>query len=180
MVAAKEAVTAGLAQACLDGLVGIGRGGTLSTLQTRYCKESVLLDPSEDGVWVIPPFTPQLAKVAEPAETAGGIGARESGVAAEAGAGTTAGATSGTATAAKPGGTIRRFVVRGDVPIENWGELFRCFVGPAARMNLKKLQLGVQFEMILPDGRTLSENDPALKAMKEAARQLGLTFEVGE
>jgi hypothetical protein len=47
-------------------------------------------------------------------------------------------------------------------------------------MNLKKLGLGVQFEMVLPEDRTLSENDPALKAMKEAARQLGLTFEVGE
>jgi hypothetical protein len=45
-------------------------------------------------------------------------------------------------------------------------------------MNLKKLGLGVQFEMVLPDDRTLSQNDPALKAMKEAARQLGLTFEV--
>ncbi|GIV84220.1 MAG: hypothetical protein KatS3mg052_1227 [Candidatus Roseilinea sp.] len=45
-------------------------------------------------------------------------------------------------------------------------------------MNLKKLGLGVQFEMVLPEDRPLSENDPALKAMQEAARQLGLTFEV--
>ncbi|HWP99514.1 MAG TPA: hypothetical protein VNK92_03495 [Vicinamibacterales bacterium] len=40
--------------------------------------------------------------------------------------------------------------------------------------------LGVQFEMELPEGKAPNENDPALKAMKEAARQLGLTFEVGE
>ncbi|MEW6297438.1 MAG: hypothetical protein AB1671_06825, partial [Thermodesulfobacteriota bacterium] len=114
-------------------------------------------------------------------ETAGaGIGAGESGVGGGRGASTTPSESSGTATTAKPGakGTVRRFVVRGDVPVENWGELFRCFVGPAARMNLKKLGLGVQFEMVLPDDRTLSQNDPALKAMKEAARQLGLTFEV--
>jgi len=45
-------------------------------------------------------------------------------------------------------------------------------------MNLKKLGLGVQFEMVLPEDRSLSENDPALKAMKEAARQLGLKLEV--
>jgi hypothetical protein len=45
-------------------------------------------------------------------------------------------------------------------------------------MNLKKLHLGVQFEMELPQGQALGEHDPALKAMKEAARQLGLTFEV--
>ena len=47
-------------------------------------------------------------------------------------------------------------------------------------MNLKKLGLGVQFEMVLPEDRTLSENDPTPKAMKEAARQLGLAFEAGE
>jgi len=183
MVAAKEAVAAGLAQACADGLVGVGRAGSLSTLQTRYCKQSVSLDPSEDGVWIIPPFTPEPTKAPGGEETAGaGVPAGESRVAGGAGSGTTSGETWGTATAPKPGakGTVRRFVVRGDVPVENWGELFRCFVGPAARMNLKKLQLGVQFEMVLPEGRELGENDPALKAMKEAARQLGLEFEIDE
>ncbi|MCL6508610.1 MAG: ATP-binding protein, partial [Bryobacteraceae bacterium] len=178
MVAAKEAVTEGLAQACADGLVGVGRGGSLSTLHTRYCKQSVSLDPSEDGVWIIPPFTPEPAKAPGGEETAGaGVGAGEPG---GAGVVTTTGEASGTAIAEKPGakGTVRRFVVQGNVPVENWGELFRCFVGPAARMNLKKLGLGVQFEMVLPEDRSLSENDPALKAMKEAARQLGLKLEI--
>ncbi|TXF10373.1 ATP-binding protein [Pelomicrobium methylotrophicum] len=179
MIAAKEAVTAGLAQACADGLVGIGRGGSLSTLQTRYCKQAVSLDPSEDGVWIIPPFTPEPAKVPGGAETAG-VGAGKTGAAGGAGAGSTAGEGLGTTTETKPGakGTVRRLVVRGAVPVENWGELFRCFVGPAARMNLKKLGLGVHFEMVLPEDRPLSENDPALKAMKEAARQLGLELDI--
>ena len=171
MVTAKEAVTAGLTQACADGLVGVGRGGSISTLLTRYCKQSVSLDPSEDGLWIIPPFTPEPAKVQGGEETAGvGVGTGEPSAA------------GGTATAEETvaKGTVRRFVVRGEVPVENWGELFRCFVGPAARMNLKKLGLGVQFEMVLPEGRALSENDPALKTMKEAARQLGLTLQIEE
>ncbi len=182
MVAAKEAVTAGLAQACVDGLVGVGRGASLASLQARYCRESVSLDPSEDGVWIIPPFTPEPAKVPGSEELAGAeVGAGEPGAAGGTGAGTSS-ETSGTSTATKPGakGTVRRFVVRGDVPVENWGELFRCFVGPAARMNLKKLGLGVQFEMVLPEDRPLGENDPTLKAMTEAARQLGLSFEIVE
>lgn len=45
-------------------------------------------------------------------------------------------------------------------------------------MNLSKLGLGVQFEMVLPDDRPLSADDPAVKTMKEAARQLGLEFEI--
>jgi hypothetical protein len=183
MVATKEVVTAGLAQACADGLVGIGRGASLQTLQTRYCKQSVSLDPSEDGVWIIPPFTPEPAKVPESEELAGvGGGAGEAAAAGGTGVGTPSAGTSGTATVTKPGakGTVRRFVVRGNVLVENWGELFRCFVGPAARMNLKKLGLGVHFEMVLPEDRSLSENDPALKAMKEAARQLGLDLTIEE
>ncbi|GIU92123.1 MAG: hypothetical protein KatS3mg011_1029 [Acidimicrobiia bacterium] len=64
------------------------------------------------------------------------------------------------------------------VAVENWGELFRCFVGPAARMNLKRLDLGVHFEMVLPEDQPLGDNDPALKSMKEAARQLGLELDI--
>lgn len=58
--------------------------------------------------------------------------------------------------------------------------LFRCFVSPAVHMNLKNLHLGVQFEMEVPEGQELNPNNPALKAMKESARQLRLTFEVEE
>ena len=48
------------------------------------------------------------------------------------------------------------------------------------RMNLKKLSLGIQFEMeTLPD-KELDMNDPSLKAMEEAARQLGIKFETEE
>ena len=65
--------------------------------------------------------------------------------------------------------TVRRFVDQGEVPVESWGELFRCFVGPAARMPLKKPGLGVRFEMALPDDGALSEDDAVLKAMREAA-----------
>ena len=181
MVVGKEAVTAGLAQACADGLVGIGRGGSLSMLQARYCKQSVSLDPNEDGLWIIPPFVSDALSVQGGTETTqSGAGPGGSDVGSGSTPGSAAGGTIETAAAGKFGAksTVRRLIVRGDVPVENWGELFRCFVGPAARMNLKKLHLGVQFEMELPEGRLLTENDPAVKAMKEAARQLGLKLEV--
>ena len=47
-------------------------------------------------------------------------------------------------------------------------------------MRLKKLGLGVRFEMALPDDGAVSEDDAALKAMKEAARQLGLKLQIEE
>jgi hypothetical protein len=75
---------------------------------------------------------------------------------------------------------VRRFSVRGTVPVESWGDLFRCFVNPAARMQLGKLRLGIQFEMEAGADKTVDPNDPTIKAMREAARQLGLDFDVDE
>ena len=182
MIASKEAVTAGLAQACAGGLVGIGRGGGVSSLLTWHCRQPVSLDPTEDGVWIIPPFAPEPTKPPGDEETHGTsirTGERIADSAIGAGTATgTGGAASDEPAAAKR--TVQRFVVRGEVPAESWGELFRCFVAPAVRMNLKKLGLSVQFEMVLSEDGALTENDPTLKAMKEAARQLGLTLQIEE
>ncbi|MBI2917634.1 MAG: ATP-binding protein [Chloroflexi bacterium] len=175
MIASKEAVSTGLAQACKDGLVGIGRGVTVSNLQAKYCRQSVFVDPNEDGVWVIPPFeiaplTPPLTGAPQPrvGEPTGGGGVQP-------------GPVEGPVTPPTPTKpVVRRLVIRGSVPQESWADIFRAFVGPAARMHLKKLSLGIQFEMETGADQSLDENDQTLKTMREAARQLGLEFEAGE
>jgi len=179
MIAAREAVTEGLARACADGLLGIGRGASLSSLLERRCREAVTLDPNEEGVWILPPFDNEAASRQG---TAGGSTGEGPMRVAEARGGMLS-----PSTAASVGGVsqpqgverrfVRRIVVEGEVAVENWSELFRCFVGPAARMNLQKLALGVRFELVLPQDGYLSEGDPGFKAMKEAARQLGLKFD---
>jgi len=60
------------------------------------------------------------------------------------------------------------------VPLESWTDVFRCFVGPAARLGLKNLQLGISFKLVAQDDQPLDPDDPTLKAMREAARQLGI------
>jgi hypothetical protein len=70
-------------------------------------------------------------------------------------------------------------MISGAVPLDNWSEIFRCFVNPAARLNLKRLRLGIHFELEAQDNQPLDPNDPTVKAMKEAARQLGLECEEG-
>jgi hypothetical protein len=47
-------------------------------------------------------------------------------------------------------------------------------------MQLKKLDLNVQFRMEARADTPLSSDDQALKAMREAAKQLGLKFETNE
>src|SRR5208282_3182625 len=59
MIASRTAVTSGVASACRDGVLGIGRGLSLSNLRSTYCRQDVALDPNEDGVWIIPPFEPE-------------------------------------------------------------------------------------------------------------------------
>jgi hypothetical protein len=182
IIASRAAAATGLAQACTDGLIGIARGATLANLQARYCKQPVSIDPNEDGVWVIPPFDVEQPKPL--VQLAPGQSRGEPPTIAP----TSTGTTTDTPDSALPGtgGTtgkaakqVRSFVIRGAVPVENYGELFRCFVGPAVRMNLK-MRLGVEFEMQVDSEQPLDANDPALKKMQEAAAQLRLNFETRE
>ena len=175
MVAAKEAVTAGLAQACADGLIGIGRGATAKNLQTRYCRQMVEIDGSEDGVWIIPAFE---STKPEPASKDGSAKGEPEPSGDKTGtSGTTAQPTGDGTKSGEKERTVRRLLIRGKVPQESWADVFRSFVGPAARMHLKKLDLGIEFEMELGSEPL---NDATLKNMREAAKQLGLEFEEKE
>jgi len=59
----------------------------------------------------------------------------------------------------------------------NCAELFRCFAGTAVRMRRKGLRLDMQFDLATQPGKGLDPNDSTLKAMREAARQLGRAFD---
>ena len=63
---------------------------------------------------------------------------------------------------------------------ENWPDVFRCFVAPGVRLNLRKLQLGIDFQFETQDGQPLNLDDPAVKAMIESARQLGLELNTSD
>lgn len=182
MVADKKAVTAGLAQACENGLLGIGRGGGLSSLLTRCCRQPVSLDPTEDGVWIIPPFDPEPETSSRDQKQHGhGEGKTGYGHGADRRTETDAIKDSGRITPDQKTSdkrTVRRFIVQGEIPAESWSELFRCFVNPAARMHLKKLGLGVRFEITFYDDDAMSENDERFRNMKESARQLGLKLQI--
>lgn len=173
MIASKDAVVQGLAQACKDGILGIGRGVNMTNIQSRSCREQVFIDPNEDGLWIVLPFTPEEGK---------GEGA-VTGAEGTAGTATTATSKTGTSIteiAETVKATIQSVVIKGYVPLDSWGDIFRCFVNPAARMQLKKLNLGIQFEIEPSSDHPIDKNDPAFKAMQEAAKQLGLSIEIKE
>ena len=171
MIASREAVTQGLSEACKNRVVGIGRGLKVDNLQKRWIGEALPLDPAEEGVWIIPPFTEEPSseetreeKKKKDEALSDDTDAKNKLIEPEA-----------------PGAKgITRITITGAVPTESWADLFRSFVNPAARMRLKHLRLGIQFELEAPADQPLSEDDPAYKSMKEAAQQLGLKFEAGK
>jgi hypothetical protein len=68
-------------------------------------------------------------------------------------------------------------LIEGNVPLENWTEVFRCFISPATRMGVKSLQLGITIKLVAQNGHPLAPDSPELKSMREAAKQLGLHLE---
>jgi hypothetical protein len=172
MISAADAVVQGLSQACKDRVIGIGRGVSPEKLQAKKCGEYVAIDRAEEGVWIIPPFSEE----APPAKG----GARQDG-----------GGRSGSATEggddedatqddriSPPSGTqpaqVTSLTIGGTVAMESWTELFRCFINPAAKLNLKALQLAIEFKLVTQEGHPLPSDHPTLTAMREAAKQLGL------
>jgi hypothetical protein len=174
MIASREAVTQGLSQACKDRLIGIGRGLKADNLQKRWCGEAITLDPAEEGMWIIPPFTE------EPTVTVPPSGDKPVAPVAPGGQGAspTAPVFGQTPPPPSKGKAIKKIIIRGAVPPESWADLFRSFVSPAARMPLKHLRLGIQFEMESSAEQPLSEDDPRIKAMKESAQQLSLDLDI--
>jgi hypothetical protein len=181
LVATADAVTQGLAQACRDRLIAIGRGTSPQNLQTKRCGEFVALDRAEDGVWIIPPFDEQPAVTPSP-------GGSTSTSAVSGGSPTTGSQTGNPTVAPVVTGTsatghthtadrLQSFRISGNVPLESWTDIFRFLISPATRLNLKTLRLGIDIKLVAQDGQPLNANDPALKGMREAAQQLGLEFE---
>lgn len=179
LIASRDAVLLGLQQACEERVIGIARGVNLNNLQKKWCGETVTLDPNEEGLWIIPPFEPeQVVPATTTVDTPTGSGGIQSGAI----PGETIpeqdrpGVDQSTTTTDR-GKLVERIQIKGNISLDNWAEVFRCFIAPAVRMNLKRLRLGINFDLETQAGQGLDENDPALKAMKEAARQLGVELE---
>src|SRR5207244_6345868 len=122
MVASSDSVILGLAQACKDRLIGIGRGTSPEKLQTRRCGEDVALDRGEEGVWIIPPFVEPAPEPATGGGTAqsGGGAAAQTVSATTAGQASTSGATATVTTDGKPRETATAIAITGNVPLESW------------------------------------------------------------
>ena len=177
MIAAREAVADGVAIACREGQIGIGRGASLEALTSRYCREGIAIDVTDEGTWIIPAFTPQPIETASSSTSAANGGTAAPGI-----PGTTPTASgempSGESAATGTKSQLRRVRIHGRVPVENWTQLFTSFISPAVKMQAK-VQIGFDIE-IKPGNASVTSDDQRIKSFKESARQLGLEFESEE
>jgi hypothetical protein len=160
-------------------LIGIGRGTSASNLQRRWCGQRIEINPTEDGLWIIPPFEQESKPEPRPDVAYPEQRPTEGQPAGEGQQADTQRAERKPpdATTGKPASKrITRITIQGNVPMESWGDIFGSFVQPSTRKNLKR-RFGIDFELEAQGDNTLDENDPTLKAMQESARQLGLKID---
>jgi hypothetical protein len=82
----------------------------------------------------------------------------------------------------KPEPPVKKFssiTISGKVPLEKYTELFNYFITPFA-MSGNKLDIEVKFKVKSTETSQLDETKQQYKSAKEAAKQLGLTFEENE
>lgn len=165
MIKQNSVIIEAVNKAAMDGRVGIGIGSSVNNLSKKYCKNLPYVDWYDDGIWIIPPFEPEpenvegseLGKfdVPEPSKT------DES---------------TNTADKTIDGKKIKKIIIKGDIPLEEWAQIFRSFVQPSTQMNLKRQKLNIEFEFEASQNNPLNAEDNKVKAMKESAKQLGLEF----
>lgn len=71
----------------------------------------------------------------------------------------------------------KKVTISGQVPLENYAQLFTSFVQTLRNNNLK---VEIKFTAKTPSANPLTENSATIKSVKESASQLGLDFEVEE
>jgi hypothetical protein len=136
----------------------------------------VNVDPDEEGLWIIPPSS------SEPKAPAGGAPAGQPGAKPR-----TPPQRPGAPPKEQPAGKppqaailAKKITNSRPVLMESCHELFRCFVRPSADLKLQRVKLGVDFELAVGPDQVVAADNPAIRVMQEAARQLGLEIDVQE
>ncbi len=75
-----------------------------------------------------------------------------------------------------PSAAVRRLVLRGGIRATDYGELYRTIVGPMQQIPGMNVNLTVEVDGEVADGLHLSDRDPAVRRLREAARRLGFEW----
>ena len=152
---------------CEEGMWNVGTGEPEHFSRIYHNETIPFLNPQEDGYWLLDPSV-------MPKPVGGGAGPSPE-----------PGPTPPTPTPEPGHGpeptpatkTYKRVTISGNVPIENYSQLFSSFVNTLKNNNLK---IEVKFTANNDPTNPLTDNSPVVKSVKESASQLGLCFDVEE
>lgn len=180
MIIGAEAVINSINRYCTEGLFNVAfYDGT--TLKKVYHEQSVpMLSVEDDGYCLV------HESVTMPEPGGSGTGGSGGGSGSGGTGGTGSGATGGTGSGAGAtgssgtGGSVKTFrsvTINGQVPIENYSQLFASFIQTLKNNHLK---INVSFEARTTEASPLTENSQLVKSIKESASQLGLNIDLKE
>ena len=177
MITGPSAIAETVNRYCVNGVFNVAFGAPGRWTRITQGENVPFLDVTSEDYWLVDPSV-----VIEPS------GATGTGTGTGSGAGTGFGATGGSGSGETGGGeptggtppetkTYQKVVISGQVPLENYAQLFTSFVQTLRNNNLK---IEVKFTAKTTGANPLTENSATVKSVKESASQLGLEFDVEE
>ncbi len=167
MILNAEAITDTVNRYCEEGMWNVGTGAGDPYARIYHNERVAFLNPQEEGYWLLDPSV-----MPKPAGGGGGPTPEPP----------TPGPTPTPGPVPGPEPTpetkiYKKVTISGNVPIENYSQLFSSFVN-----TLKNNHLKIEVKFMASNNSTspLAENSPIVKSVKESASQLGLNFEVEE
>lgn len=167
MILNADAITDTVNKYCEEGMWNVGTGAGEPYSRIYHQERVTFLNPQEDGYWLLDPSV-----MPKPAGGGGGPTPEPP----------TPGPTPTPGPVPGPEPTpetkiYKKVTISGNVPIENYSQLFSSFVNTLKNNHLK---IEVKFTASNNSTSPLAENSPIVKSVKESASQLGLNFEVEE
>ena len=170
MIVGPSAITETVNRYCTNGVFNVAFGTPGHWTRITQGESVPFLDVTSEDYWLVDPSV-----TLEPTGgTSSGTGTGATG--GGPGAGETGGETGGGAPQPETT-TYQKVIVSGQVPLENYAQLFTSFVQTLRNNNLK---IEVKFTAKTTVANPLTENSATVKSVKESASQLGLNFEVEE
>jgi hypothetical protein len=175
MITGPSAIAETVNHYCTKGVFNVAFGAPGRWSRITQNDSVPFLDVTSEDYWLV-----DSSVIPEtPGNTGSGSGTGSTG-----GTNTGAGSNTGTGTGNGNGGettptakTFKKVTISGQVPLENYAQLFASFVQTLKNNNLK---IEVKFTAKNTSGNPLTENSSTVKSIKESASQLGLDFEVEE
>ena len=176
MIIGPSAVIETVNRYCSNGVFNVAFGAPGKWSRIIENDTVPFLDVTSEDYWLVDTsVVPETSGTSSGTETSNGSGTG-TGNNTNSNGSTSTGSSNGS-TSTTESKTYQSVTISGQIPLENYAQLFASFVQTLKNNNLK---IEIKFTANTTGANPLSENSATVKSVKESASQLGLTFEAEE